>query len=331
MSHQTNRRRYILPYLSRGNYNTLMKLVSPELSDPAAFRLHVLTHYYKYGWRATCDAFSIKKSSLYNWRRAYETSGKNRYSLVPKSTRPHHTRVMTTNPKLVEFIKSMRVEYEYIGKMKIKYFLDVYAREQSLESYGTTKIGLIVKRRGFNFAKKKKSKKPKPFTLRVKGSPRETSPGYIEMDTVHLWVLGKKYYFMTAIDVVTRFAWVSLVKSLSSKWAKQAFIEFARQYKYKIRVVQTDNGSEFLREFHQYLEHKNITHNFIYPRSPNVNGYVERFNRTLKEEFLYRQELDIEEEQFGQKLTKYLVWYNTKRPHQSLNMKPPTEYMQTLM
>jgi len=331
MSHETNRRSYILPYLTWGNYNTLMKLVSPDLSDPAAFRLHVLMHYYKYGWRSAVDAFGVKKSTLYDWKRVYEGSGRKATSLVPRSTRPHSTRKMTTDPKLVEFIKAMRWDCGNIGRNKIKYFLDEYARQEDLTSYGTTKIGLIIKRKRFSFAKKKQKHKTKPLTSRVKRSPRETVPGYIEMDTVHLWVLGRKHYFITALDVVTRFAWVSLAKSPSSKQTTLAYQEFERQYERKIRVVQTDNGSEFLGEFQRHLEDKNIKHEFIYPRSPKINGYVERFNRTFfKEEFLYRHELDIKEQAFTQRLTKYLIWYNTRRPHQSLNMKTPVEYLKTL-
>lgn len=329
MSHETNRKRYILPYLSQGNYNTLMKLVSPELSDPAAFRLHVLKHYYKYGIGSAMNAFSLPRTTIYTWKRKYEVSGKSHLSLIPKSTRPHSTRRMILDPKLVEFIKSMRVEYEHIGKMKIKYFLDEYAKEQSLKSYGTTKIGLIIKRKGFYFARKRQKHKVRPLTLRVKRSPKEITPGYIEMDTVHLWVMGKKHYFITVLDVVTRFAWVSLAKSPSSRQATLAYQQFTRNYSHKVRVVQTDNGSEFLGEFQEYLGKQNIKQEFIYPRSPKVNGYVERFNRTFKEEFLYKHELDIQNTKFNQKLTKYLVWYNTKRPHQSLNMKSPTEFMQS--
>lgn len=151
------------------------------------------------------------------------------------------------------------------------------------------------------------------------------------MDTVHLWVLGKKYYFVTALDVVTRFAWVKLAKSPSSLQATLAFKEFKNNYKYKIRVIQTDNGSEFMGEFHKNLEQNKITHNFIYPRSSQMNGHVERFNRTLKEEFLNRYELDVDNKLlFTQKLNNYLIWYNTKRPHHSLNMKSPLQYMNQL-
>lgn len=330
MSHPTDRTRYILPKLSWGNYNTLMKLISPDLSDPAGFRKHVLSHYYRYGWRSACDAFSVKKSTLYDWKRVFESSGKKMFSLVPKSTRPHHTRTMTLNPVLVEFIKAMRLEFDNIGRAKIKYFLDEFAKRNNLGSYGTTKIGLIVKRKGFSFAKTRRKRKEKPLSSRVKRSPKEAEPGYIEMDTLHLWVLGKKHYFVTVMDIVTKFAWVSMAKSPSARQTVFALKEFSKEYKLKPRAVQTDNGSEFLGEFDQYLEKCQIRHEFIYPRSPKVNGYIERFNRTFKEEFLFKHELEISGEKFTQKLYQYLIWYNTRRPHQSLKMRPPALYMQGL-
>jgi len=85
-----NKKVYILPKLGWGNYNTLMKLISNslrfDLSDPAKFRLHVLDHYYKYGWKSTIDAFGVAKSTLYDWRKVFITSKKQINSLVPKST-----------------------------------------------------------------------------------------------------------------------------------------------------------------------------------------------------------------------------------------------------
>lgn len=329
MSHETNRIRYLTSYFRRRDYNTLMKMISPGLSDPAVFRLKVLDHHYKYGWKSAVDAFGVGKSTLYEWKKVYESSGKNKYCLVPKSTRPHHTRTMTLNPQLVEFIKAMRVEYGNLGRAKIKPFLDEYAKSIGINSYATTKISTIVRRKNFFFERKRKKKARKPLTQWVKRSPKEKVPGYIEMDIVHLWILERKYYFVTALDVVTRFAWVSIAKSPSSKWTRIAFDEFTRQYQHKIRAVQTDNGSEFLKDFHKHLESKSIKHEFAYPRSPKINGYIERFNRTFREEFLYRYELSITENKFEQKLNQYLTWYNTKRPHCSLNMKSPLEHMQT--
>jgi len=142
-------------------------------------------------------------------------------------------------------------------------------------------------------------------------------------------MVEKKYYFVTVIDIVTRFAWVKMVPSPSSKQAKLSFIEFKDQCEHPLRVVQTDNGSEFLGKFDDYLNHVCIKHEFIYQKSPKVNGVVERFNRTIQEEFIERNDdlMLTDKEKFNEKLTKYLIWYNTRRPHHSLGQMSPLNYM----
>ncbi len=166
--------------------------------------------------------------------------------------------------------------------------------------------------------------------MRLKHAPKEKDLGYIEMDSISIFVVDKIYYFVTAIDVVTKFAWVKIVKNHSSSEATQALKEFVTNYKKNIRVVQTDNGTEFLGEFNSYLEQQNIKHEFIYLRSPKINGVVERFNRTIQEEFIQRNDDLIlsDKQRFNLKLQNYLIWYNTKRPHYSLGQISPTEYMQ---
>ncbi len=284
MSHEIDRTRHILPKQSNGNYNTLMKLISNSLtfsvSDAAKFRLHVLDHYYKYGIKSACHAFNIPRSTIYDWKKMFEKSGKKIFSLIPKSTRPINLRQMTTDPKLIEFIKTMRKEYGSLSKYKIKPFLDEYARQLGLPLYGTTKIGVIIRRRKYFYDTKSKRKvrRRKPLTLRLKRSPKETVPGYVEMDSITVYVLGRRYYFVTAIDIVTKFAWVKLTTGLSSGQARQALIEFRSQYDQVLRAIQTDNGHEFLGEFNEYLDRILIRHEFIYQKSPKVNGVIERFN-----------------------------------------------------
>ena len=72
-----------------------------------------------------------------------------------------------------------------------------------------------------------------------------------------------------------------------------------------------------------------ITHLFIYPRCPKINSFIERANRTLKEEFLNEyQDLALTDiNLLNQELVKYLVWYNTQRPHEALNYKSPIDYL----
>lgn len=245
MSHETDRTRYILPKLSWGNYNTLMKLITNSLlfdpSDAAKFRLHVLDHYYRFGWRSAVSAFGVKKSTLYDWKKVFEKSDRKIVSLVPVSTRPKNLREMKINSELLDVIKSMRLEYGNLSKYKIKPFLDEYSKKKGLSSYGTTKIGVLIKRNNFNFLGKNKVEQVhKPLTPRLKYAPKQKVPGYIEMDSITLWVLNRRYYFLTAIDSVTKFAWVTLTTSLSSRQAKFSFMEFKNHYHQPLRMVQTD-------------------------------------------------------------------------------------------
>mgnify|MGYP001619980948 FL=1 len=332
-----NHLRYICPKFKKQDYHILMKTLNNclvyEKSDIAKFRLRALNHYYRYGWKAVSSAFSLKKSLIYKWKKDFEKSGKRLISLVPKSTRPKHTRFMIVDPQLTEFIKRIREQHGNISKYKLKIFLDEYAKSLNLASYGTSKIGKIIKRNHYFFENSIKAKrKRKLLSPRLKRSPRENIPGYLEMDSITLYIADHKYYFITIIDVVTKYAWCCLVKSLSSQQAKMALIKFIGQYHYPVRVVQTDNGSEFLKEFDKYLNQLNITHHFIYPHSPRINGVVERFNRTIQDEFINRcDELYYDLFSFEEKLLHYLNWYNTKRPHYSLKMQTPIAYLQQFL
>jgi len=329
--------RYVRPRFSRANYNALMKTINNSLtfdvSDIAKYRFHVLSHFYKHGLKSTLDAFGVKKSILYIWKKTYEDSSKRLSSLIPKSTRPQQTRTMVTDWRMEAFIREIREQYGSLSKYKIKPFLDEYAKSLGISPYDITKIGKIIKRRNYFFDKgtKIKTKRKKWPYLRVKKSPKQTESGYVEMDSITIYVLGKKYYFITAIDIFTKYAWCKLVNNLSSKQARLTLIEFQERLNCSIREIQTDNGSEFLNEFHQYLEGQNIIHNFIYPYSPKINGVVERFNRTIQDEFLNRNEqFGINESKFNQDLVKYLSWYNNQRPHHALGLVSPLTFINNL-
>lgn len=328
----------IFPRVSPKGYHAFMKTLnnafSFDLSDVAKYRHHVLLFFYSHGRWATLEAFNLKQSTLYYWKRLYEQSGKKLSALIPASTRPHRTRNMTTDLRLEIFLKTMRQEYGNLSKYKLKPFLDEFAKSLGLAGYSTGKIQKIINRRHYYFegSTVKRKSRLKPLSSRVKHSPKEKMPGYIEMDSITVYVNCKKHYFITAMDIVTKFAWCKLTYSLSSKQAKLALIEFLGEYRKHhlnpIRFIQTDNGKEFLAEFHRYLEELNLIHEFIYPHSPKINGFIERFNRTIQDEFINRTDsLYFDVLLFNQKLTQYLNWYNFKRPHYSLNFMSPVEYL----
>ena len=328
--------RYLRPKYSRKSYHMLMKMLqdslASEVSDVAAFRLHVLQYYYIYGLRPTLIAFKVKKSSLYNWRNAYEQHGRRTSSLVPHMTRPLHIRKMETDWRLVALIKELRREHGNIGKNIIKPFVDAYAKELGIATISPTTIGKIIKRRKFTFEKRVYPQKQqnKFKKLRTRKPPKVTRPGFIEMDSIVVYINYEKHLFMSVIDIYTKYALVVYVQDLSSATAKRVFQKFQELNPTMIHTMQTDNGSEFLKSFHAYLEEQGVKHQFIYPRMPKINSYIERFNRTIQEEFILRNdEIYYDGKAFAQKLTKYLYWYNYQRPHAALHYMPPMSFIAT--
>lgn len=97
---------------------------------------------------------------------------------------------------------------------------------------------------------------------------------------------------------------------------------------FPIKSIQTDNGLEFLGEFESYLKRLDITHLFIYPRCPKINGVIERFNRTIQEDFLDQNlHLIHSPKEFSLKLSQYLLFFNSQRVHEALNYMTPLDHL----
>jgi transposase InsO family protein len=129
------------------------------------------------------------------------------------------------------------------------------------------------------------AKKRKKY-VRVKQSPNPDNFGYLEMDTVLKVVNGIKFYLYTAVDVRMKFSYAYPYLKLNSRNTVDFFKKLQLVFPVPIREVQTDNGLEFLDDFDDYLLNHGIKHNFTYPRCPRINGVIERFNRTIQEDFL---------------------------------------------
>jgi hypothetical protein len=89
-------------------------------------------------------------------------------------------------------------------------------------------------------------------------------------------------------------------------------------------MIRTDRGHEFQAKFHWHVEDLGIRHDYIKPRSPQLNGKVERSHRSDQEEFYqllsYKDDVDLEA-----KLADWERFYNLARPHGAHNGKTPYE------
>jgi transposase InsO family protein len=158
--------------------------------------------------------------------------------------------------------------------------------------------------------------------------PDADHPGaLVEMDTIHFFdTEGIKRYVYTALDVYSRtgYAWMSA--RIGARQTVQFFEKTRRYFSFRIETIQTDNGSEFGKWFTDHVVRKGTRHRHNHPRSPNENGHLERFNRTLQEEmpkegWCFQDAADI---------PLFIDWYNTARPHMALECRTPAEILKAI-
>jgi putative transposase len=91
------------------------------------------------------------------------------------------------------------------------------------------------------------------------------------------------------------------------------------------QVLRTDNGPEFLGEaFTQWAKHAGMAIQYIQPGKPNQNAYIERFNRTFREELL-DQHLFAKLDDVREAAYWWMIEYNEERPHDALDDLTPLE------
>lgn len=304
--------------------------------DVAQERLRILDFYKHYGEKATKQAFGIDRKTLWVWKKKMQSTRGHLSSLVPLSTRPHTVRSMKTDVRIVAYIRELRHEHPRLGKEKVKPLLDVFGRQNNLPLLAVSTIGKVITRNNLFLqpagrvyhgpTRKKHTWKTK--RTRVKRMPLTVDQGYIQMDTVIRFVDGIKVYLYSAISVSTKFAFSYHYRTLTSTNMVDFFKKIQQVFPFLITTVQTDNGLEFLGVLEPYLLTQHIPHVFIYPRCCKVNGVVERYQRSLQEEFLDNNlEFVYDPTLLNDKLMEYLLFYNTKRVHKSLGLVSPVDYL----
>lgn len=294
-------------------------------------RVEALRFWEIYGLEAATDHANVDKRTLQRWRAALVASGGNVNALDPKSTAPHKRRARYIPPALEARIIWYRTTYPRIGAKKLVPLLKREGYDVSI-SYISRCIS-DLKQRGRIPNKVKLSWYANSGTHReikrskVKKVRRSTKRG-IEIDTIVRHIDGRKRYVITAIDVVRRVSYARAYTSHSSATARDFLKQLIRVVPFDIVEIQTDNGSEFGKHFHDACVALDITHYHTYPRCPKMNAHIERFNRTISEEFIvyHRALLRDSVPDFNHTLNNWLRWYNEERPHESLGFLSPLEY-----
>lgn len=165
----------------------------------------------------------------------------------------------------------------------------------------------------------RRPRKPKPIWTRyAKAIPGERA----QMD---LKYLPQERYQLTLIDDCSRVLAASVLEARTTAAVCRALPGVLKSFPFLLRCIQTDNGSEFGRDLTALLRQLGIRHTRIRPRSPHLNGKVERVQRTVQEEFwdgIGPGPLD----EWQRFLQDYLRFYNHVRQHSALGYNVPMQY-----
>ena len=135
---------------------------------------------------------------------------------------------------------------------------------------------------------------------------------------------------LTAIDEESKLAYARLYTTHHSKYAKDFLLRLEYLTENGIVNIHHDNGSEFAKDFTRACQELNLPQWYSRVRTPKDNAVLERFNRTIQEDFVDMWDVDpFDVEDFNRKLTEWLVEYNSIRPHQTLAYQTPLEYIDT--
>jgi len=138
---------------------------------------------------------------------------------------------------------------------------------------------------------------------------------------------GRRFRTFNVIDDFNREALhIEVDTSITGRRLIHVF-ERLRQERGLPNTLRVDNGPEFLSsDFVAWAEQTGMTIQYIQPGQPNQNAYVERFNKTFRNEvldlYLFRNLGEVREATYW-----WMVEYNEQRPHDSLGDLTPLEYM----
>jgi putative transposase len=207
-------------------------------------------------------------------------------------------------------------------------------------SFGYRRITAALRNRGFKVNHKKVYRLYRELNLQksVKRRGYRKKVSYQQPPVAehpnHVWSMdiiedrtegGKKIRIFNVIDVYSRYAFTPLVdSSITGEKAAIHFEELILRHGAP-KVIIRDDGSEFRsKEFGRVVRKYRIEEVVIPPGEPFKNGYVESFHSRLREELL-SAELFENLEDARRKIIEWIEWYNSERPHSSLDYLSPSE------
>ncbi len=287
------------------------------------FKLLVLEWASHFGVTETCREFEVAKSTFYEWKNAYKRDG----VAGLKRKKPIalcHPRNLSED--VVDKILHIRRSYQ-LGPVRIMWYLERYHGINISES----SVYRVLKRHKLNRLAKTAPRR----AIHTKRYSKSVPGHHVQVDVKFLTLNDEKgrkirRFQYTAIDYATRIRALKIYPRHTQQNAIDFIKYVIEKFPFRIHTIRTDRGHEFQALFHWYVEDQGMRHVYIKPRSPQLNGKVERSHRSDQEEFYqlltYKSDVDL-----NKKLDAWEQFYNFNRPHGAFNGKTPYEALRLIL
>lgn len=314
-------------------------------------RLRVLELSEKLGSvTAACRQSGMDRTSFYEWKRRYQTHGIDGLldlPPVPKShplTTPEHVRQAVLDLSLDNpawGCRRLSAELKQLGMSLSNYSVHHILKKEGLSSKFERFLRLEEKlMQGVELPVEDLRRLEKLNPCLKERHVESSAPG--ELVSLDSFYVGSfkgigKMYLHTAVDTFGSYAFGMLATERNAQRAAEllyaAVLPFYEAHQLPLRAILTDNGTEFCgteeHPFENLLFTLGVEHRRTQVKRPQTNGFVERFHRTVLDEF-FRVELRKRAyptlEELDEVLQEWLVHYNVRRPHQGYRNLGKTPY-----
>lgn len=297
-------------------------------------RLRVVRWYEEQGRNVTLTArhFHYSRSTVHVWLKRYKASGMK--GLEDRSKRPKRVRQPSWDSGLEARVLELRNENPTWGKDKLTPILKregiavsvsmvgrilTRARRQGRLPPASLKDPCIVSR-----------PQTRPYATRKPKDYLALAPGdLVQVDTADVrWTASDRYKHFSGRDYVSRWDVLDVHTRATARSAADFLKVLRQRMPFAVRAIQVDGGSEFKAEFEEACREQGLLLFVLPPRSPKLNGRVERAQRTHKEEFYQQVSPPDSLAELRAQLLDQEQRYNTYRPHQALGQKTPQQWLQ---
>lgn len=271
-------------------------------------RLNYIKLYQELGNAGlVCLRCGISRPTLRKWLRRYDLQGIN--GLLDRSHKSNYSPAKKVFKNEEELIFALRKDRN-LGVRRIKNELkrlhDISLSIATIHKVlSVSKIRYLQKKRYYR-------KVVKRYSCKMPG----------ERIQIDVCKIANGLYQYTAIDDCTRYKVIELYNRRTAENSLDFLEQIIDRFPFAFQRIQTDRGREFFAyKFQEKLMEYGIKFRPIKPRSPHLNGKVERSQRTDLDEFY--STINIKDPDLKNKLAEWEFYYNWHRNHSSLGNKTP--------